>query len=51
MLELNGKYLAASGNSEEQDVYQSTFDNLADQLVSLSTETVNGVNLFGEQFL
>jgi flagellin len=50
MLELNGKYLAASGNSEEQDVYQSTFDNLANQLVSLSTETVNGVNLFGEGF-
>jgi flagellin len=50
MRELYGKYSAASGNSEEQGVYQSTFDHLADQLVRLSTETVNGVNLFGEEF-
>jgi flagellin len=50
MLELNGKYLAAKENSDEQKVYQATFDNLANQLVSLSTETVNGVNLFGERF-
>jgi flagellin len=48
MSELQSKY----GNASDTDkaVYQSTYDDLAGQLVNLSAETVNGEPLFNNSF-